>query len=132
MNEDLQRKVEFIPTRDFFHRQNRSYFWMMHRILPFANHWLFRWLLGWTMPLKFSLLKSLRRLVGQDKEMNGNSVLQDYIIRLDNLKTSLQMVHKVQEVYPLWLCPARDWDKWNLHSAGQDQDICYVDVGVYG
>ena len=84
------------------------------------------------MPLKFSLLKSLRRLVGQDKEMNGNSVLQDYIIRLDNLKTSLQMVHKVQEVYPIWLCPARAWNKWNLNALEKMSNTCYVDIGVYG
>ena len=134
MDDDTQKQgnVEYIPTRDFFHRHNRSYFWMMHPVVPFANHFLFRWLFGWTMPLKFSLLKALRRMVGQDQEVNENTVLQDYIIKLNNLKSCLELIHTAQEVYPLWLCPARDWNKWKLDCLKQKDNTCYVDIGVYG
>ena len=40
MNEDVQKQgnVEYIPTRHFFHRQNRAYFWLLKGIIPFANN----------------------------------------------------------------------------------------------
>ena len=37
-----QSRVEYMPTQDFFHRQNRSFFWLMTHIIPFANHPIFR------------------------------------------------------------------------------------------
>ena len=71
-------------------------------------------------------------MVGQDQEVNENTVLQDYIIKLNNLKSCLELIHSVQEVYPLWLCPARVWNKWKLDCLKQKDNTCYVDIGVYG
>ena len=74
-------------------------------------------------------------MTGQDTEVNENVVLQDYIIRLDNLKTCLELTDSIQNVYPIWLCPARDWNKWNIDTYTRKNGImdeCYVDVGVYG
>ena len=38
--------VEYIPLRDYYHRHSRSIFWEMQHIIPFGNHWFFRYLLG--------------------------------------------------------------------------------------
>ena len=48
MDENVQKRgnIEYIPTEDFFHRQNKSYFWLMQTIMPFANNVVFRYLLG--------------------------------------------------------------------------------------
>lgn len=48
--EQGQEGVEYVPVRDYFHRHTRSYFWTMEEIIPFGNHPLFRWLLGWALP----------------------------------------------------------------------------------
>ena len=63
MDENVQKggNIEYIPTEDFFHRQNKSFFWMLQTIIPFANNVIFRYLLGWTMPPKFSLVKLMRQ-----------------------------------------------------------------------
>jgi delta24-sterol reductase len=34
--------VEFIPTKDFYHRHNRGWFWLMEHTISFANHPVFR------------------------------------------------------------------------------------------
>ncbi len=39
-------------------RHTRSIFWEGELILPFGNHPLFRWTLGWLLPLKVALLKA--------------------------------------------------------------------------
>ena len=48
MDENVQKcgNIEYIPTMDFFHRQNKSFFWLLEKIIPFANNLLFRYLLG--------------------------------------------------------------------------------------
>ena len=48
---------ELIPLRHYYHRHTRSLFWEVSDIVPFGNEAWFRYLLGWTMPPKPSLLK---------------------------------------------------------------------------
>lgn len=48
---------ELIPLRHYYHRHTRSLFWEVSDIVPFGNAPWFRYLLGWTMPPKPSLLK---------------------------------------------------------------------------
>jgi Delta24-sterol reductase len=49
--------TEYIPLRHYYHRHTRSLFWEVSEIIPFGNKAWFRYLLGWTMPPKPSLLK---------------------------------------------------------------------------
>jgi hypothetical protein len=48
---------ELIPLRQYYHRHSRPIFWQMRELVPFGNHPVFRWLLGWVLPFKISLLK---------------------------------------------------------------------------
>lgn len=50
--------VEYIPTRDYYHRHTRCLYWEGKLILPFGDSMLFRYLLGWMMPPKVSFLKA--------------------------------------------------------------------------
>ena len=45
-------------ARRYHLRHTRSLFWEGELILPFGNHPLFRWTLGWLMPFKVPLLKA--------------------------------------------------------------------------
>ena len=48
---------EYIPLRHYYHRHSRSIFWEIQDIIPFGNNIVFRFLLGWLVPPKVSLLK---------------------------------------------------------------------------
>ena len=48
---------EYIPLRHYYHRHSRSIFWEIQDIIPFGNHPIFRYLFGWLVPPKVSLLK---------------------------------------------------------------------------
>ena len=50
--------VEYIPTREYYHRHTRCLYWEGKLILPFADQFWFRYLLGWMMPPKVSFLKA--------------------------------------------------------------------------
>ena len=134
MKEKVQKKgnVEYIPIKDFFHRHNRSYYWLLKHVIPFANNIIFRILFGWTMPPKFSLLKLMRqKLIPQ--EQNVNFVCQDFGFHLKDLKKALEYSHQIYEVYPIWLCPSRHCIKPGLEefSIFRKEDI-HVDIGIYG
>ena len=134
LNKSHQAKgnIEYIPSDDFYHRQNRAYFWLLQYILPFGNNVIFRFLFGWTLPPKFSLLKLLRqKLIPQ--EQNVNFVCQDFGYKLQDLKQALHFVHEQTEVYPLWLCPTRHKIHPGLeeYSIFKKEDV-HVDVGIYG
>ena len=124
--------VEFIPTRDFFHRQNRAYFWLLKYIIPFANNPIFRYPFGWTMPPKFSLIKWMKQTL-LPKEDNINFVCQDFGFKLEDLKDSLKYSDEIFKVYPIWLCPTRHC----IHKGLEEfslfrREDCHVDVGLYG
>ena len=54
---DLGQRTEYIPLRHYYHRHSRSIFWEIQDIIPFGNHPIFRYLFGWLVPPKVSLLK---------------------------------------------------------------------------
>ncbi|KAK8405965.1 hypothetical protein O3P69_006992 [Scylla paramamosain] len=113
--------VEYIPLRDYYHRHTRSIFWEIQDIIPFGNNVVFRYLLGWLVPPKVSLLKLTQ---GQAvKELyEKNHFIQDMLVPLADMKEALEVFHKEVKIYPLWLCPF----KWG------DKETLYVDIGSYG
>ena len=93
-----------------------------------------RYLLGWTRPSKFSLLKQVRNSMFRDF---WNPVLQDYMVRLDDLKAFLENTHDLFKIYPIWLCPVRntiDIVPEELVPLVKDAlpNTTIVDVGIYG
>jgi len=130
--------VEYVPLRQYYHRHTRSYFWTMEEIIPFGDHPLFRWLLGWTLPPRVSLLKyteteTTRRL------RERLHVIQDLLMPMTTLKASIDYLDERYGIYPLWLSPMAIYADAGRAGFVQpyprgdgSQDELYVDVGVYG
>nr|KJB78979.1 hypothetical protein B456_013G027900 [Gossypium raimondii] len=98
--------VEYIPTREYYHRHTRCLYWEGKLILPFGDQWWFRFLLGWLMPPKVSLLKATQgeSIRNYYHEMH---VIQDMLVPLYKVGDALEWVHHEMEIYPIWLCPHR-------------------------
>jgi len=124
-------QTEFIPLRDYFHRHSRSIFWEIQEIIPFGNHPVFRYLLGWMSPPKISLLK-LTQTKSIKNLYESQHMIQDILVPMSTLKDSLHLFDEKVEIYPLWLCPFKlPSNPGMLHPKGIDEDM-YVDIGVYG
>ncbi|XP_008797923.2 delta(24)-sterol reductase-like [Phoenix dactylifera] len=98
--------VEYIPTREYYHRHTRPLFWEMKLILPFGDQWWFRWLMGWMMPPKISLLK-ITQGEAIRKYYHDMHVIQDMLLPMHKVADALEFLHHEMEVYPIWLCPHR-------------------------
>nr|UES73131.1 delta24-sterol reductase [Gymnema sylvestre] len=135
--------VEYIPTRQFYHRHTRSLYWEGKLILPFADQWWFRFLLGWLMPPKVSLLKATQGEAVRNY-YHDMHVIQDLLVPLYKVGDALEWVHREMEVYPIWLCPHRLYKLpmktmvypepgFELHHRQGDTPYAqmYTDVGVY-
>ncbi len=130
--------VEYVPLRDYLHRHTRSYFWAMEEIIPFGNHPLFRWLLGWALPPRIELLKyteteTTRRL------REKHHVVQDMLMPMAWLKQSIEYFDEHFDIYPLWLSPMAIFDNPRhlglvhpYRDARGKVDEMYVDIGAYG
>ncbi|PKU75870.1 delta(24)-sterol reductase [Dendrobium catenatum] len=135
--------VEYIPTREYYHRHTRCLYWEGKLILPFADQWWFRWLLGWIMPPKVSLLKATQGDAIRNY-YHDRHVIQDLLIPLYKVGDALEFVHQEMEVYPIWLCPHRLFKLplktmvfpeagFELHHRQGDTSYAqmFTDVGVY-
>jgi len=129
-----QTAVEFIPLRDYYHRHTKSLFWEMGEILPFGNHPLFRYTLGWLIPPKVSFLK-LTTTETLHKVYEEKHVDQDMLVPMRDLDACLTAFHKEWELYPLWLCPCRIPKtpvRGLVNPVEGLEDDMFVDVGAYG
>ncbi|KAK6242497.1 hypothetical protein QUC31_013802 [Theobroma cacao] len=98
--------VEYIPTREYYHRHTRCLYWEGKLILPFGDQWWFRFLLGWMMPPKVSLLKATQGEAIRNY-YHDMHVIQDMLVPLYKVGDALEWVHQEMEIYPIWLCPHR-------------------------
>jgi delta24-sterol reductase len=143
MLESGKPQVEYIPLRDYYHRHTRSIFWELQDIIPFGNHPVYRWLLGWALPPKVSFLKLTQ--TEKTKQLYENKhVIQDMLVPMSRCKESLEVFHREFEIYPLWMCPYRAYDYTDSETPhrcflkkplnledGKDYEM-YVDLGAYG
>ncbi|XP_027426172.2 delta(24)-sterol reductase [Zalophus californianus] len=123
--------LEYIPLRHYYHRHTRSIFWELQDIIPFGNNPVFRYLFGWMVPPKISLLKltqgeTLRKLYEQ------HHVVQDMLVPMKCLSQAVHTFHNDIHVYPIWLCPFILPSQPGLvHPKGDEAEL-YVDIGAYG
>lgn len=134
--------------------------YFLQDIIPFGNNPVFRWLFGWMVPPKISLLKltqgeTIRRLYEQ------HHVVQDMLVPMKHLQAAITRFHQdinvrtqmwmmplntrclytpaytpaclvLLQVYPLWLCPfLLPPGRGMVHPKGQEEEL-YVDIGAYG
>uniref|UniRef100_M4DQP5 Delta(24)-sterol reductase n=1 Tax=Brassica campestris TaxID=3711 RepID=M4DQP5_BRACM len=135
--------VEYIPTREYYHRHTSSLYWEGKLILPFGDQFWFRFLFGWLMPPKVSLLKATQgeAIRNYYHEMH---VIQDMLVPLYKVGDALKWVDREMEVYPLWLCPHKLFKQpvksminpepgfeYEMRQGDTEDAQMYTDVGVY-
>ena len=89
--------VEYIPTRDYYHRHTRSIYWEGKLILPFADLLFFRILLGWMMPPKVSFLK-LTQGEAIRNYYHEKHMCQDMLVPIYKIAEALEFSDKEYEV----------------------------------
>jgi delta24-sterol reductase len=129
--------VEYIPLRHYYHRHTRSIFWQLQDIIPFGNNAVFRYLFGWMVPPKISLLK-----LTQGDTIKGMyekyQMIQDMLLPIQSFSEALKFFDKEIQLYPLWLCPfLLPSNPGFLRPATKASDsdgaaALYVDIGAYG
>lgn len=97
---------ELIPLLHYYHRHTKALFWELQDIIPFANHPLFRYVFGWAVPPHISFLK-LTTTEKLSQIYDQAHVVQDMLVPMNTLKSSILKFHEELEIYPLWLCPMR-------------------------
>jgi delta24-sterol reductase len=97
---------EYIPLRQYYRRHTRSIFWEGELIIPFGNHPVFRYLLGWMMPPKIAFLKLTQGETIRAYYENKH-VCQEVLLPIAGIEDSIEFFHGNFECYPLWLCPHR-------------------------
>ncbi|BBN12448.1 Delta24-sterol reductase [Marchantia polymorpha subsp. ruderalis] len=98
--------VEYIPTRDYYHRHTRCLYWEGKLILPFGDQVWFRYLFGWMMPPKVSFLKATQGDAIRNY-YHERHIIQDMLIPAYKVPEALEFAHNEFELYPIWLCPHR-------------------------
>ncbi|KAK2159843.1 hypothetical protein LSH36_145g06026 [Paralvinella palmiformis] len=126
-----QASVEYIPLRQYYHRHTRSIFWQLQDIIPFGNNPIFRYLFGWMVPPKISLLKLTQGQTIKDM-YEKYQIIQDMLIPLETLADSLNFFHQELNIYPLWLCPFKLFNNPGFIRLDGERDLMYVDIGAYG
>eukprot|EP00007_Cunea_sp_BSH-02190019_P006986 CAMPEP_0174235998 /NCGR_PEP_ID=MMETSP0417-20130205/5268_1 /TAXON_ID=242541 /ORGANISM="Mayorella sp, Strain BSH-02190019" /LENGTH=524 /DNA_ID=CAMNT_0015314585 /DNA_START=228 /DNA_END=1802 /DNA_ORIENTATION=- len=123
---------EYIPVRQYYHRHTRSIFWELELIVPFGNSAWFRYLLGWLLPPKVAFLKLTQGELVR-KYYEEQHVVQDLLVPLTELKSSLEMCHEIFEVYPIWLAAHKLFRTGGMLKPGDEYKDweMYVDVGIW-
>ena len=49
---------EYIPLREYLLRHDKAIFWVIESMIPFGNHPLFLFFLGWMLPPKPAFMKA--------------------------------------------------------------------------
>lgn len=138
-----KKHVEYIPLRDYFHRHTKAIFWELEEIIPFGNHPVYRWLLGWAVPPKVSFLKITQTQKIKDL-YETQHVVQDMLVPMAKCAEALEVFEKEFSIYPLWLCPYRQYDSTEDDAPhrgflrkplallpGKNYEM-FVDIGAYG
>ncbi|KAG5885059.1 hypothetical protein JTB14_018289 [Gonioctena quinquepunctata] len=101
-------------------------------IIPFGNNPIFRFLLGWLIPPKISLLK-LTQTEAVKKLYENNHIIQDMLVPIETLQESVRIFQKSIDVYPIWLCPfILPQNPGMVHPENTNSSKLYVDIGLYG
>jgi len=127
----LGGSTEFVPLRQYYHRHSRSIFWEIQDIIPFGNNVVFRWVFGWLIPPKVSLLK-LTQGKTIKKLYETHHMIQDMLVPIADLKSSIDVFHNEVEIYPIWLCPFSLPSNPGMLKTVSGKQEMFVDVGVYG
>lgn len=126
--------AEYVPLRDYYHRYTRSLYFHGELLVPFGNHPLFRYTLGWLMPPKVSVMRLLQTERIR-KFRDERNVVQDVLVPLRFLREGVEMFHREFECYPLWLCAHKTFRTEPQGMIGPSlpdvNEEMFVDIGAW-
>jgi Delta24-sterol reductase len=126
--------TEYVGLRDYYHRYTRSLYWHGELLVPFGNHPLFRYTLGWLMPPKVSLMR-LSQTEKVRKYRDERNVVQDALVPIHLLRECVEMFHREFECYPLWMAAHKTFrtepQGMISPSSPELQEEMFVDVGAW-
>ncbi len=132
---------ELVPLRHYLLRHNRSIFWVVQHMIPFGNHPAFRWLAGWMMPPRISLLKFSTTPAVRQMTFTMQ-VFQDIVLPMSAMQQALDLTDELFAMSPVLLYPSRIYDHGDASGQlrpprakdrlpGKDYAM-FFDLGVYG
>jgi delta24-sterol reductase len=132
---------ELVPLRHYLLRHNRSIFWVVQHMIPFGNHPAFRWLAGWLMPPRISLIK-FSTTPAVRKFTFTKQVFQDIVLPMSAMTRALELTEEIFGITPVLLYPSRIYDHGDAGGQlrpprakdmlpGKDHAM-FFDLGVYG
>ncbi|MDB4972621.1 MAG: delta(24)-sterol reductase [Myxococcaceae bacterium] len=128
------KATEYVPLREYYHRYTRSLYWHGELLVPFGNHPLFRYTLGWLMPPKVSLMR-LSQTERVRKYRDERNVVQDALVPIRLLRDCIEMFHREFECYPLWMCAHKTFRTEPRGMIGPSdptlEQEMFVDVGAW-
>ena len=80
---------EYIPLREYLLRHDKAIFWVLESMIPFGNHPLFLWLLGWMLPPKPAFMKLTTTPVVRALTFT-KQVFQDIVLPINKLERFLR------------------------------------------
>lgn len=94
---DKGQFTEYIPIKEYYQRHRRSYFWGCKLIIPFADRWWFRYVLGWLMPPNIFLLKTTQTEAMRNY-YHSKLLIQNVLVPNHKLYDALKFIHREIEV----------------------------------
>merc|ERR1711936_920581 len=132
---------EYIPLREYLLRHDKAIFWVLESMIPFGNHPLFLWLLGWMLPPKPAFMKLTTTPVIRAMTFT-KQVFQDIVLPINKLEEQIDVSEKLFNTYPILIYPCRIYDHGDhtgqLRPPREDQRCpgtnwgMFNDLGVYG
>lgn len=138
---------ELVPVGDYILRHTRSIFWVIELMVPYGNHPLFRWLLGWILPLDPTFMK-MTTTPGVRELQVQKQVFQDITLPMTDLERAVDLCAEVFDVWPILIYPCKEF----AHAPGtggqlrspKPHQLCpgtektnkpwgmFFDIGIYG
>jgi FAD/FMN-containing dehydrogenase len=133
------RQEDYLTIHDYIWRWDPDWFWCSDRFG--ADKWLIRllfgkWLLhsktywqiiGWDR--KYQLGEKLSRL--RPHQPNHESVIQDVQIPIEHAPTFLDFLHRRIGILPIWICPAKDFNKHRFDFLPLKTKGPYINFGFW-
>ena len=138
---DTGEGEEYIPLREYLLRHDKAIFWVLESMIPFGNHPLFLFFLGWMLPPKPAFMKLTTTPTVRAMTFT-KQVFQDIVLPINKLEEQINISHKLFDTYPVLVYPCRIYDHGKhvgqLRPPRQDQMVpgtdygMFNDLGVYG
>ena len=100
--------------------------------MSFGNSAWFRYLFGWSLPPKMSLLKSSHNAETREASIR-KQVYQDVALPAEKLEEAVRLVDETFGIFPLLCYPCKLYDvPGRMVRSGKGEDAAFLNLGVYG